>query len=73
MMEENATQRISTDEAHRRFPALQVPPEILYWHIDASFLGVFRKAPESSEEVENFRKHCIKRLSRFNTDQATSR
>jgi hypothetical protein len=58
MMREDSRQRISMAEAHRRFAALDLPPEILYRRIDTRSLGVFRQAPESNEDLEALRKHC---------------
>jgi hypothetical protein len=58
MMRQDNSQRISMAEAHRRFATLNLPPEILYRRIETRFLGIFRHAPQSSEELETFRKHC---------------
>jgi len=58
MMHQDNNQRISMAEAHRRFATLNLPPDILYRRIETRFLGNVRHAPEWSEELETFRKHC---------------
>jgi len=66
MMCKDGGQRISMAEAHRRFATLDLPPEILYRRIETRFLGIFRHAPESSKDLETFRKHCNTVCNLFN-------
>jgi len=58
MMSKDRSQRISMDEAHRRFAGLELSENILYHHIDTRHIGYFTKAPESIEDTESLRKHC---------------
>jgi hypothetical protein len=58
MMRKDSCQRISMAEAHRRLAPVDLPPEIFYRRIETGFLGIFQHAPEPSEDLETFRKHC---------------